>query len=247
MRTKITIIGIVLTCFAAAVAIWALAATWFGWLGIAACALGATVIFGLYVRLIAPWHARWGATDEEVARTMPGDHIIPIAASTTRAIEIERTPEVVWPWLVQIGYGRAGWYSYDWIDNDGKPSASRILPDLQDLDVGDRIDMVPGVGPKVIELAPPRYLLAGDAESGTWCMALYDTASGSRLISRWRQAWNPEGVASRFFVALAGPGAFIMERRMLLGIKERAEASAPASPRPRPSRHNLFIPELQET
>lgn len=246
MRTKITIVAIVLTCFAGAVGVWTLAAMWFGWLGIAACALGATVILGLYVRVIAPWHARWGATDAEVARTMPGDHIIPIAASTTRAIEIARPPELVWPWLVQIGYGRGGWYSYDWIDNDGKPSASRIFPELQDLDVGDRIDMVPGYGPEVIELAPPRYLLAGDAESGTWCLALYDTATGSRLVSRWRQAWNPEGLASRFFAALAGPGAFIMERRMLKGIKERAESSAPASPRPTPTRHVVLVPELQD-
>lgn len=247
MRTKMTIVGIVLACFGAVIAVWTLAAVWFGWLGTAACALGTVAVLVAYVRSIAPWHARWGATDEEVERTMPGDGIIPIAASTTRSITIERPPELVWPWLVQIGYGRAGWYSYDWIDNDWKPSARRILPELQDLGLGDRIDMVPGFGPEVVEIAPPRYLVAGDPESGTWCLALYRTATGSRLVSRWRQAWKPDGLASRFFVALAGPGAFIMERRMLLGIKERAESSVPASPRPTPVMlAPLRIPELQD-
>jgi hypothetical protein len=66
-----------------------------------------------------------GATDQEVRRAMPGDQLIPDAASTTRAITITAPPEQVWPWLVQLGYGRAGWYSYDWIDNDGHPSADR--------------------------------------------------------------------------------------------------------------------------
>jgi hypothetical protein len=80
---------------------------------------------------------------------------------------------------VQLGYGRAGWYSYDWIDNDGRPNADRIVPELQDLRAGDQVLMVPGMGPRVRELAPGRHLLAGDVEAGTWCLA-------SRLVSRWR-------------------------------------------------------------
>ena len=247
MRTKVTIVGIVLACLIAAAGLWTLAVVWFGWPGAAACAVGTAAILFLYGRTIAPWHARWGASDDEVDRTMPGDGIIPIAASTTRAIAIERPPELVWPWLVQIGYGRAGWYSYDWIDNDGKPSARRIIPELQNLSLGDQIDMLPGFGPAVVELVAPRYLVAGDAESGTWCLALYRTGSGSRLVSRWRQAWEPDGLASRFFVALAGPGAFIMERKMLLGIKERAESSVPSSTRPDLARlAPIALPELQE-
>jgi hypothetical protein len=73
----------------------------------------------VYRVLVQPWQHRWGATDEDV----------PDATSTTRAITIAAPPEQVWPWLVQLGYGRAGWYSYDWIDNDNLPSADRILPD----------------------------------------------------------------------------------------------------------------------
>jgi hypothetical protein len=83
----------------------------------------------VYRVLVQPWQHRWGATDEGVCRAMPGDGLVPDATSTTRAITIAAPPEQVWPWLVQLGYGRAGWYSYDWIDNDNRPSADRILPD----------------------------------------------------------------------------------------------------------------------
>jgi hypothetical protein len=78
---------------------------------------------------------------------MPGDDLIADAASSTRAITIAAPPQQVWPWLVQLGYGRAGWYSYDWIDNDGQPSAGHIIPELQQLQVGDQILMAPGHGP----------------------------------------------------------------------------------------------------
>jgi hypothetical protein len=159
---------------------------------------------------------------------MPGDAIIPAAATTTRAITIRCSPEELWPWLVQLGYGRAGWYSYDWIDNDGKPSADRIVPELQELGVGDRIPMLPGFGPRVIEVEPCRYLLAGDAKDGTWCLAIYAHEEGARLVSRWRQDWKVNGLASRFFVLLADPGAFVMEQKMLRGIKRRAETASPA-------------------
>jgi hypothetical protein len=92
----------------------------------------------VYRLWVQPWQHRWGATDEEVGAAMPGDDLIPDAASTTRAISIAAPPEQVWPWLAQLGFGRAGWYSYDWIDNDGQPSADRIIPELQQLQVGVR-------------------------------------------------------------------------------------------------------------
>jgi hypothetical protein len=131
----------------------------------------------------------------------------------------------VWPWLVQIGLGRAGWYSYDWIDNDGRPSADRIVPEFQDLDVGDLIPMLPTYGPRVRSLERGRYLLAGDAEEGTWCLALAPGEGGTRLISRWRlnRKLTP---ANALMMLLSDPGAFIMERKMLKGIKARAERTA---------------------
>lgn len=227
MRSKLTIVMIVV-----AIGLTALAALYgvVHWLGAArGLLLGsgfAAVTVTVYRLIVQPWQHRWGATDEEVARPMPGDEVIPDAASTTRAITIHARPSQIWPWLIQIGFGRAGWYSYDWIDNDGHPSADRILPELQHLEVGDQILMVPGMGPRVRAIEPNRSLLLGDEEGGTWCLALFpDGDHRTRLVSRWRVDW-PLTPATAFWILLSDPGAFIMERRMLLGIRERAERAA---------------------
>ena len=100
--------------------------------GIAVAALGA-IVLGVYLRFIRPWQLRWGATDEEVARAMPGDDVVKHPTfNATRAVTIQARPEQIWPWLVQIGVTpRAGWYSYDWLDNLGIPSAERIVPEWQ--------------------------------------------------------------------------------------------------------------------
>src|SRR4029453_14646004 len=132
-----------------------------GWPGLAIGALGTIAVLGAYRLWIQPWQHRWGATNEEVHRAMPGDDLLPEGASTTRAITIAAPPEQVWPWLVQLGYGGAGWYSYDWIDNDAQPSADRIIPELQQLQVGDQILMLPGMGPRVREVEPTRHFFAG--------------------------------------------------------------------------------------
>jgi len=133
MRTRLTIMAIVLAAAIGAIAVLALLVVALGWLGLAVGAVGTVGVLGVYRLWVQPWQHRWGATDEEVHRAMPGDDLIPGAASTTRATAIAAPPDQVWPWLVQIGYGRAGWDSYDWIDNDGRPSADRILPQLQQL------------------------------------------------------------------------------------------------------------------
>jgi hypothetical protein len=84
------------------------------------------------------WHQRWGATDQEVRAPMPGDDLLAKASfNATRAITIQAPPGAVWPWIVQIGYDRAGWYSYDLFDHGARPSARRILPQLQHPKVGD--------------------------------------------------------------------------------------------------------------
>src|ERR1700693_2913735 len=104
-------------------------------IGVGLAALGA-VVCGGYLRFIRPWQLRWGATDEEVACAMPGDDVVQSPTfNATRAVTIQARPEEIWPWLVQIGCKRAGWYSYDWIDNLGIPSANRIVPELQHLEV----------------------------------------------------------------------------------------------------------------
>src|SRR5512132_3317608 len=241
MRTRLVIVVIVLVAAAAAVGVVVALMGLLGpWPGLAAGALGAAAVLVAYRRWAQPWQHRWGATDEEVGAAMPVDELIPDAASTTRAITIAARPEQVWPWLVQLGYGRAGWYSYDWIDNDGRPSADRIVLELQTLKVGDQILMLPEMGPRVREVQPTRHLVTGDREAGTWCLALYPVEHGCRLVSRWRVDW-PLTPATAFWVLISDPGAFIMERKMLKGIKARAERAVPTGnvtavtgPRPRP-------------
>jgi hypothetical protein len=181
-----------------------------------------------YLTLIRPWQVRWGATGDEAQRPMPGDGLLgPGAGSTTRAVTIGAPAEQVWPWLAQLGYGKAGWYSYDWLDNDGRRSAGRIRPEWQQLRSGDQILMMPGSGFDVVSVEEGHCFVAR-APDGTmsWCLAVEPLDQHScRLISRWRARWHITP-ASALWIAVSDPGAFIMERKMLLGIKVRAEHAA---------------------
>jgi hypothetical protein len=179
------------------------------------------------------WHTRWGATDEEVAAEMPGDHLIPgCPVSWTRAITIDAPPAAVWPWLVQAGFGKAGFYSNDLLDNAGHPSAVEILPEHQRLRLGDWVPMFSRVDDvtafKVIELEPDHHLLWGKPDS-TWAWTLTPLpGGGTRLVTRLRCRYDwsaPAGVA--LSAVLLEFGDFPMMRRMLKGIKERAEGAAP--------------------
>jgi hypothetical protein len=191
MRTKQIIGLIVLGCIIASLAVLAgLMAALGAATGIVVGLLIASGVTGTYLLLVGPWQRRWGATAEEVRRAMPGDALLrPDAPSTTRAITVDASPEVVFPWLLQIGYGRGGWYSYDWIDNDGKPSIERIDPALQGLAVGDRIEMLPGFGPVVREIVTNHHIVSG-GKTDSWCLLVELTPEGvTRLISRWKQDW----------------------------------------------------------
>jgi hypothetical protein len=181
---------------------------------------------------IRRWYRRWGATDAELGRAMSGDlEISKPTYETTLAITIGARPEHIWPWLVQMGYRRGGLYSYDWLDRlfgflDG-PSAERLFPDLQRLDVGDVIPIGGAPGFPVRAIEPSRtLLLGGEAEAvrWTWQFALYPIDAGrTRLVSRNR-AHVPSTVGSALFMWVLEPAAFIMTRKMLLGVKRRAEA-----------------------
>lgn len=192
--------------------------------------------FCAYEWVIRPWHLRWGATDAEVERGWPGDEEVPHPTlAGTRAVTIAARPEQVWPWLVQIGKGRAGFYSYTWIENLmglGIKNADQILPEFQQLKAGD---MIPDLGP-VTAIEPNRFLLlAGHDRWGdlSWLLALEPEGAGrTRLISRSRYDlhWGrllrtlpPQMVP---FYALFEPGEFVMLRKMLLGIKSRAQKRA---------------------
>jgi hypothetical protein len=224
MRTMRRIALVLVGCVVASLVVVALLIIWLGpWPGIAVGLGIAVAVVALYVAFVGPWQRRWGTTDEEVRRPMPGDSLLrPGAPSTTRAITIDASPRDVFPWLLQIGYGRGGWYSYDWIDNDGKRSVYRIDPALQSLAVGDRIQMLPGFGPVVREIETDHHILSGgDADS--WCLLVEPTPEGrSRLVSRWRQDW-PKSFSTFVWTLLSDPGAFVMERRMLRTIRRLAE------------------------
>ena len=172
-----------------------------------------------------PWALTWGSTDEEVARPMPGDEVLERPTfDATRAVTIEATPEEIWPWIVQIGYRRAGFYSYDSLDNDGIPSAERILPEYQTLKVGDLIPLSKGTNVRVTKLEPPKIMVLvfeveGTWSNATWVWGLYPgDASHTRLVTRLRA--NAQKIPSRLFLDF---GEIIMMRKCMLGIKSRAE------------------------
>jgi hypothetical protein len=195
--------------------------------------VSATAAAGLltYVRLVRPWTKRWGATDDEVSRSLPGDGIVARADYVaTRAITIAAPPGDVWPWLAQIGSGRAGWYSYDRLDNGGVASADRLLPEFQSLAVDDLVPMVPGteVGVWVKEIEPGRRMLWWDRKGEYSWEWLLEPAIGdaTRLVTRLRGTYPPLWSRRTLYVLFATSGDIVMMRRCLLGIRERAERSA---------------------
>ena len=200
-------------------------------LAAAALAAGLAVV---YVRVVRPRALRWGATDQEAARPLPGDGVVKKADYVaTRAITIHAAPGQVWPWLVQIGSGRAGWYSYDRLDNAGMPSAAQIIPELQHLAAGDLVPMVTGkdIGLWVKELEPGRRMLWWDQKGEySWEWLLEPSAAGTRLVSRLRVTRHP-WTRRMLYEVVAANGDIVMFRRMLRGIKKRAERLA-ADPAP---------------
>ena len=173
----------------------------------------------------------WGATADEASRTLPGDDLLPGAdIVTTRAITIETPPERIWPWLVQMGSGRGGAYTYDWLENLfglNMHSANEILPEFQHLDVGEELPVGAG-GPRLrVEVLEPERALVLRSEDGRWVWAFVIDKNGdsTRLLSRNRIATPDASWPVRLFnQAVMEPGSLVMERKMLLGIKQRAEA-----------------------
>jgi uncharacterized protein YndB with AHSA1/START domain len=198
---------------------------------------GLMLVAGGYVRLARPRMARWGAADGEVAGAMPGDGEVPGPQfAVTRAVTIAAPPEAVWPWIVQIGYHRAGWYAYDLFDNDDIPSAEAILPEFQHLEIGQ---VIGEEGFAVRELEPGRHLVLAFqypktqwvVKQGVWpkfghcsmCLQLRPVHDGerTRLLYRVRLSAPPLGRA--LMLALFEPADFVASRKMLTGIKRRAE------------------------
>jgi hypothetical protein len=197
-------------------------------LGVVAVAASATA----YLRVYRPWQLRWGATDDEVERPLPGDDLVDAPTfNASRAITIAAVPEQVWPWLVQVGVNRAGWYSYDLLDNLGRPSARQVIAELQHSRPGDVLPMSPDGrhGILVHSLDEPRCMIWGTPGDTTWVWVLDPLPDGTtRLITRVRSdpRWRP---SSLMFAPVLEIADFWMLRRMLLNLRSRIEAVPEAS------------------
>jgi hypothetical protein len=175
----------------------------------------------------------WGARPGEASGKLPGDELLAEPdIVTTRAVWIDAPADAIWPWLVQMGPGRGGAYTYDWIENLfglNMHSADQILPQHQDLKIGDA-QRLGQRGPvlRVAVLEPERSLvLRSDDGHWVWAFSLAPEGAGTRLISRNRIATPGAKPPVRLLNLLVmEPGSLVMERKMLLGIKERAERLA---------------------
>jgi hypothetical protein len=191
----------------------------------------------------------WGATAHEQRQVLAGDELMPEAtALTTHAITVAAPARAVWPWLVQMGWGWAGWYTYRWVDRllfpANGPSANHILPDHQQLAVGDRVPDGPPAADcwcTVERLQPERLLVLrstrhlpaswrqrGLAMDWIWSWHLEEPSRGrTRVIQRNRMRLDPWWF-ERAFLATIVPADFIMARSHLQGLQRRAQASAAA-------------------
>jgi hypothetical protein len=187
-----------------------------------------------YPVLLRRWCLTWGAIPEEVSRQLPGDELLPDAdIVSTRAITIGAPPGDIWPWLAQMGSGRGGVYTYDWVENLfglGMHSADEILPQFQDIKVGDEIPLGPNRPKMRVEVCDPEQVLTVRFADGNWIwiFALFPSDGTTRLISRNRIA-VPSPATRLFYGLVMEPGSLVMERKMLLGIKQRAERLARAA------------------
>jgi len=206
------------------------------------------VFLVIYALVLRPWHQRWGASDAEVRAALPGGDLIAAKSQITHAITINAPPEKVWPWLMQIGQDRSGFYSYTRLENMigcAMPKVERLVPDWKPRTVGETVwfgtpkhfkgqaYMVAAVvEPQraFVMVGPPNWKkvqAGGRGDGASWGFLLEPVdANHSRLIARARGGTPPtlwaRGVGTTFW----DPAHFVMERRMLRTIKRLAEQSS---------------------
>ena len=231
--------------------------------------LGAVTLVA-YDSTLRRWMLDWGSTPEERQARLPGDEVVEgVMTHRTRAVTIDARPEAVWPWLVQLGDSRAGWYSYDWIENwifpgtihraDGRHSATQIHPEFREIRVGDQIDTARigriRVGAPVTTCEANRALVIG-----SWAFVLQPLSGDrTRFLNRERNSGWLRQLSPRRAGLLRAVGAFVdyligeplhfaMVRKMMLGIKERAEGSVATQPSTTPgSRPRQSVPSHPPT
>ena len=191
-----------------------------------------------YHLVVRPWQLRWGATDEEFDGPLPGDDLIETPDLTaTRAITIRASADTVWPWIAQLGQGRGGFYSYDFLENlldCNIRSADRVVPEWQEVSVGEQVKLAPEVSLTVAVMERGRSLVLrggipiGDAAPPydfTWAFVLEDQLNNTtRLVVRERYAYTRQW--ARLLVEPTEAVSFVMSQKMLRGIKNRAEHAA---------------------
>jgi proline iminopeptidase len=228
-------------------------------------ACGALLAVGGYACVIRPRLLRWGATDEEVQRLYPGVDLIPGGTrSPTMAVEIDAPPSKVWPWLVQMGYGRAGWYSWDHLDNWGRKSETALHPEWQQIAVGDRLPSMPNNASwwEVAALEPERFLglratmdLQGHPfdpsgprppafTDSLWGFLLEATPEGgTRLVVSGYWAMRPRWLKALTNIVFLEPAHWIMQSRQFANLKRLAESE----PLPAPAPARTDAPRAAET
>ena len=230
-------------------------------IAIAGTVIGTAV--GITLSRVVRWRRTWGIDPTEAVRPLPGDDLVPVStAIETRGITIDAPPDAVWPWLVQMGFGRGGWYSYDQLDMGGT-SAVALHPEWATVAVGDIMPTSPGTGFEVKVVEPGRALVlfsdtalvasqaaasreaapvpAGLAASGaflgtapedfaaSWAFVLEALDGGrTRLIERFRVRFGDGGPQFAVIGPIMGFGVFVMMRRQMLGIRDRAVLTAVA-------------------
>lgn len=186
--------------------------------------------------LMRPWYSRWGANDEEVNRSLPGKEIVPLPkGGFTQAITIKTSIAKVWPWVVQIGQGRGGFYSYDVLENlvgCNIHSTDRIMSEFQHWADGDGLRLHPDTPPIPLAVFEPDITLVfggrDEKEIGNlWGFYLEKIdESTTRLMARWYFDYKLKLRTKIFYNGVVEPISAVMQRKMLLGIKRRAETMA---------------------
>jgi len=179
-----------------------------------------------YEATVAPWMRQWGSTAEERRQELPGDDLVSDPGLVIdHGVTIAAPPESVWPWLAQIGQDRGGFYSYEWLENLAgceMRNAERVDPEWQRREVGEPVMLHPAAPGLPVTIFEPGRVIGLE---GWGVLVIEPAADGSRtrLIARGR---IPRGSATLFYRGLLEIPHFVMQRKMLLGIKQRAEAAA---------------------